>query len=137
MRPILKLVEGLNLQKLDDNELSEKYKQCVHAFDDLKTYRQAHMVSQAILAEQQRRHIEALTIISKSQLESANAMADEAKATSEISRMIFALTLVLALLTYYLAIPVIKEIGFVQTMIPIGFLAVLYAFLCWKYPKKR
>src|ERR1700677_407025 len=69
MRPILKLLEGFNIKNAKPDELSDKYKECLYAFDDLQTYRQAHMVSQNQLHQ-----ISALTEVSKNQLEQIIAL---------------------------------------------------------------
>lgn len=88
------------------------------------------------VSKNQLEQIAALTKVSEGQLEVAKAMVVEARSTTKISEIIASLTVILALLTYYLVIPVIKEIGIVQTLIPVVVLGIVAGYLFRRFPNK-
>jgi hypothetical protein len=88
--------------------------------------------------------ITALTAVSKIQLATSTAFVDEAKATNaeakattKISAVIASLTIVLAVETYYLDIPEVIKMGWVQALIPLAILGLFLTFLNWHLNRKE
>ena len=141
------LIDGTSTQISLNRDVLEHQRNLLRLTDELVEVgkRQSEQSGNLVdVSRSQSAQIVALTKVSENQLETAKAIVDEAKATTaeakattKISAIIASLTIVLALETYYLDIPEILKMGWVQATLPAVIIGIVLVFIYWRVSRNE
>jgi hypothetical protein len=123
LEDVFKLYDSKRLLDLDEDELRNAHRICVFDHIDLETYRRASMIAEAILSKIAQNNSVKLTeqisqlnqitlaqaVLAKSSRNESRKLIAETIILRKITRRLFYITIILAILAAVAAIPIVKD----------------------------